>query len=328
MDCSQNTLQFSVQIPGEIHILTTVTFSIKHIARRVLLGFPCSLTNSGVSLRKISHCSRKYLEQTIPQEAHFTQIQLGLYSPTRLCGSHFHTSETFFISMEWSPLCSNLTLFSFFYSVVPILSDPYANIEQSKMTSPTDPRYFPSFDECPHELVPNFEFYAVERGNFLQPKRHWCLLAEIVDVEIFIRLRLWVKDRTENVFPISFYIEDDSRKLDLSRFQKGRTVAILHAEQHNFLDMTVGIRQESSRTIEVRRKILMCCAMLTYQVYDMPLNNILSLGKENYRSSIGQTERKCHVCGEGKTSLQKCSKCEIRWYCGKVSDLLMVIDEF
>jgi hypothetical protein len=39
--------------------------------------------------------------------------------------------------------------------------------------------------------------------------------------------------------------------LDLNRFQKGRTVAILYAEQHGFLDLTVGIRQESTSTIEV-----------------------------------------------------------------------------
>lgn len=111
--------------------------------------------------------------------------------------------------------------------------------------------YFPTFEECPHENYPDLEFYELKDGYYLSPKRHWCLVAEIVEIEFFIRLRLWVKDRAGHEFPVSFYIEDDQRWLDLTQFRKGRTIAILYAEQHYFLDTTIGIRQESSRTIEV-----------------------------------------------------------------------------
>jgi hypothetical protein len=113
-----------------------------------------------------------------------------------------------------------------------------------------DERYFPTFDECPQEHYPDLDFYTVKAGGILFPTRHWCLLAEISEVEYFIRLRLWVKDRAGKEIPLAFYIEDE-RCLDLNQFQKGRTVAILYAEQHPFLDMTVGIRQESTSTIEV-----------------------------------------------------------------------------
>jgi hypothetical protein len=114
-----------------------------------------------------------------------------------------------------------------------------------------DERYFPTFDECPNENYPDMGFYTLKSGCFLIPTRHWCLLAEITEVEYIFRLRLWVKDRSEKEFPIAFYIEDNERFLNLNRFQKGMTVAILYAEQHSFLDMTVGIRQESTNTIEV-----------------------------------------------------------------------------
>jgi hypothetical protein len=119
-----------------------------------------------------------------------------------------------------------------------------------------DARYFPTFDECPDENYPDVDFYSLKYGHLLVPTRHWCLLAEITDVEYFFRLRLWTKDRSGKEFPISFYIEDNDRVLDLDRFQKGRTVAILYAEQHGFLDMTVGIRQESTSTIEVSQTLI------------------------------------------------------------------------
>jgi|SRR5690242_14642034 len=114
-----------------------------------------------------------------------------------------------------------------------------------------DKRYFPTFEECPNEYDPEGEFYVLNPGSLLVPTRHWCLLAEITQVEYFFRLRLWVKDRSGHEFPIAFYIEEEERCLDPSRFQKGRTVAILYAEQHGFLDMSVGIRQETMSTVEV-----------------------------------------------------------------------------
>jgi hypothetical protein len=114
-----------------------------------------------------------------------------------------------------------------------------------------DERYFPTFDKCPNENYPDTEFYTLKSGYILVPTRHWCLLAEITDVDCFLRMRLWVKDRSGKEFPISFYIENDERSFDFNRFKKGKTVAILYAEQHGFLDLTVGIRQESTSTIEV-----------------------------------------------------------------------------
>lgn len=81
-----------------------------------------------------------------------------------------------------------------------------------------DEHNFPNFDECPNEYYPDMGFYTLKSGNYLVPTRHWCLLAEIVEMEYFLRLRLWVKDRSGKEFPISFYIEEDQRSLDFSLF--------------------------------------------------------------------------------------------------------------
>lgn len=111
--------------------------------------------------------------------------------------------------------------------------------------------YFPTFEECPDENDADLDFYEPRHGFFLVPKRDWCLVAEIVDVMFFFRLRLWVKDSAGHEFPIAFHLEDDERRLDLTRFRKGLTIVIWHAEQHSFMDLSVGIRQESSRSFEV-----------------------------------------------------------------------------
>ena len=110
-------------------------------------------------------------------------------------------------------------------------------------------RHFPTFDACPNEDVLDFDYYRSTGGSMFHPSRHWCLLAEIVEVMYFFRLRLTVKDRSGKTFPVAFYLEDDSTAPIQCRV--GDTIAILYANQHGFLDMTVGIRQEEMCTVKV-----------------------------------------------------------------------------
>lgn len=86
------------------------------------------------------------------------------------------------------------------------------------------------------------------------PTRHWCLLAEITDIENFFRLRLLVKDHRGGAFPITFYLRDGAP--DVRQYRVGQTVAILYAHRHGFLDMTIGIRQEESSTCKVSVKAI------------------------------------------------------------------------
>lgn len=96
---------------------------------------------------------------------------------------------------------------------------------------------------CPDENDIALDFYAPV-NHILRPKRHWCLPAEITDVEYYcIRMRLVTKDKSGEKFPIAFYLDEDGAELGWSRFPMGRTIAILYPHQHGFLDLTVGIRQ-------------------------------------------------------------------------------------
>lgn len=125
----------------------------------------------------------------------------------------------------------------------------------SDLTGIHDERYFPSFASCPNDSDLDPVFYATPDNFRYGPKHHWCLLAEIVDVEVFIRLRLNVRDKTGKVFRVMFYLEDpdqDSRMPNnAEQYRPGHTITIMYAHQHLFLDCSIGIRQENVRSIQV-----------------------------------------------------------------------------
>lgn len=111
---------------------------------------------------------------------------------------------------------------------------------------------FPLFDGLPEENDISLEFYESAGGFSYRPRKHWCFLAEIIDVENIFRLRLIVKDKFGRTVPIAFYTDDRGLELDPSYIREGFTVAILYAEQHGFLDLSVGIRHENPTVIKVR----------------------------------------------------------------------------
>lgn len=111
---------------------------------------------------------------------------------------------------------------------------------------------FPLFDDLPEENDISLEFYESTDGFSYRPRKHWCFLAEIIDVENFMRLRLIVKDKAGRKVPIAFYTESRGLEVDPSYIQEGFTVAILYAEQHGFLDLSVGIRHENPTAIKVK----------------------------------------------------------------------------
>jgi hypothetical protein len=113
-----------------------------------------------------------------------------------------------------------------------------------------DQHSFPTFDSCPDENVLDLGYYGSEDGFFYRPRRHWCLLAEITDVLYLFRLRLLVQDKSGKEFQIHFYLDDDE-EVDPSLYRRGNTIAVLYPNRHNFLNMTVGLRLESMKTIQV-----------------------------------------------------------------------------
>ncbi|TKX18743.1 SET domain-containing protein 12 [Elsinoe australis] len=103
---------------------------------------------------------------------------------------------------------------------------------------------FPSFKNLPSDSGIDMRYFGTSDGFNYGPVKHWCFLGEIIDVQTFLRLRLVVKDKTNQRLIIAFHTDERGGELDLTLLQKGYTVAVLYAENHGFLDMTEGIRHE------------------------------------------------------------------------------------
>ncbi|RDW56825.1 hypothetical protein BP5796_12892 [Coleophoma crateriformis] len=76
-------------------------------------------------------------------------------------------------------------------------------------------------------------------------------MCEITHVEHFIYTRLEVKDKAGKDYPTAFDLDPDGGDLDVDSFHVGRTIAILYASQHGFLESTEGIRPEDAGSARV-----------------------------------------------------------------------------
>ncbi|KAI0376802.1 hypothetical protein F5Y04DRAFT_265781 [Hypomontagnella monticulosa] len=162
---------------------------------------------------------------------------------------------------------------------------------------------FPPFDELPDENDLSLEFYQSADGFSFRPRKHWCFLAEITDVERFLRLRLIVQDKDHQKIPIAFHTDDRGLEMDPSSLQEGFTVAVLYAEQHGFLDMSIGIRLENPTGIKI---------------FPISLNDLFILSDKMQRyATIEKGMRTCQGCNKKSATLKKCARCDLFWYCDK-----------
>ncbi|KAL1979826.1 hypothetical protein VTN96DRAFT_5086 [Rasamsonia emersonii] len=131
-----------------------------------------------------------------------------------------------------------------------------------------DENVFPTLSTLPSTDNIDFDFYNSVDGTFYVPTRHWCLLAEIVNVHFFFRLLLVVRDKAGRHLPVYFYTEErgwdffahvtssvlsasQQNHDHLSLPQQGYTIAILYAHRHLFMDLSVGVKQLELDSIKV-----------------------------------------------------------------------------
>ncbi|KUL81766.1 hypothetical protein ZTR_09241 [Talaromyces verruculosus] len=110
---------------------------------------------------------------------------------------------------------------------------------------------FPAFEDLPGDSDINMEFYSSIDGFYYTPRKHWCFLAEVIEITFFLRLTVLVRDKAGKNVSVLFYTDEKENKLAMSGLRTGQTIAILYAEQHGFLDMSVGIRLEEIHAIKV-----------------------------------------------------------------------------
>ena len=84
-----------------------------------------------------------------------------------------------------------------------------------------------------------------------QPRRHWCFLAEIVDIASILRLQMEINDIDGKKVPPFFYANGRGSELAPAQVKRGYSVAILCAQSHEFMFDEPGIRHENPRMINV-----------------------------------------------------------------------------
>lgn len=132
----------------------------------------------------------------------------------------------------------------------------------SDLTNLRNERTFPTFADCPEREV-NLDFYHVIDSNFLKPKRHWCLLAEITEIETSLRVKLMIRDKAGVELPMFVFVEGsygdiwirpgDSHR-NKEHFRVGHCVAILYPHRQDFLGGMVGIQHDVESWAKVSTK--------------------------------------------------------------------------
>ncbi|KIM73481.1 hypothetical protein PILCRDRAFT_727497 [Piloderma croceum F 1598] len=162
---------------------------------------------------------------------------------------------------------------------------------------------FPPFSDLPAEEDINPRYYSEDpRTCIYRPNRHWAFMGEIVDVTMFIRLRIDVKDKSGRVLPV--WVHTDDRGTDLAQqCQQGYTLILTYAERHYFMDGDAGIRLEEGASVKV-----------------VPYSMAELIGANDIMFEEGRME-KCACCGTKESdtteALKWCSKCKSAFYCGK-----------
>ncbi|KAJ0382338.1 hypothetical protein COL922a_012770 [Colletotrichum nupharicola] len=157
---------------------------------------------------------------------------------------------------------------------------------------------FPEFEK------PDLDQDVAGTPFYDEPGDRWCLLAEITDVSLMLRVRLVVRDREGESLVIAFYPDNDATEvLDSSKLKVGHTIALLYPHQHYFLDGTQGVRVED---------------VSTYRVFPVKLAELFRINSDlcAYLGPLG-TLKKCHSCGKEDPSVVKCGRCGLYYYCNK-----------
>ncbi|EWZ79572.1 hypothetical protein FOWG_16354 [Fusarium oxysporum f. sp. lycopersici MN25] len=163
---------------------------------------------------------------------------------------------------------------------------------------------FPSFLQLPDETDVDDDFFKSRDGVNYRPWRHWCFLAEIVDFATIVRLHMEVRDVAGMIIPLFFYTDRRGSEIDLSQLCKGYTIAVLYAQQHAFAFSEPGIRHEDPTF---------------FKIFPLSLDNLLALSDRVQRFSMeANGMRLCHGCEKQATSLKRCAKCSLFWYCNGV----------
>lgn len=110
---------------------------------------------------------------------------------------------------------------------------------------------FPYFADLPEENELKWNYYRSIDGYRFSPVKHWCFLGEIDKIRFEPILQLTVRDKCSRQIPISFHTKEYGGELDKEVLKEKYTVAVLYADQHQFLNKSIGIRHDDPTSFKV-----------------------------------------------------------------------------
>jgi len=181
-----------------------------------------------------------------------------------------------------------------------------------------DCNFFPPLSLLPHDNgLPESEYYTLSASrsiyrdlfmpndNYttLQRRKHWCLLAEIVELNFWpFRPMYKVKDITGQTFLAAFHFDDRTLFPNVEKEATvGSTICVMYAEFHYFADGQIGVRLEEPSSVKI---------------LPLGLEELAAMG-ESCRRTWNSTDvsQSCTVCGH--PSSKRCSLCSVAAYCTK-----------
>ncbi|KAH7069550.1 hypothetical protein BKA63DRAFT_493796 [Paraphoma chrysanthemicola] len=161
---------------------------------------------------------------------------------------------------------------------------------------------FPSFAALPASDG-DLDFYEEVDGSY-QPLRRWCFLGEIADTTTAHHLELELMDVDKKKIPLHFYTDDLGREMTPAQIQVGYTVAVPYAKQRIFIHGDPGIRHVDPKMLKI---------------FPVSLEKLLELNDDVQRfSTMVDGTKTCHGCSKKASSLNRCGKCSLFWYCDSV----------
>lgn len=187
--------------------------------------------------------------------------------------------------------------------------------------------HFPAFEDLPREGEFVKSYWKQNKSKGVSPACTWFFMGEITkdDVSQIGQLRnlVLVTDREgrKNI-PIAFYPE--SGFMDYKLLKNNNTIFVANAQQHHFLDFTVGLRVENLSTVTIAPCSMEDMLYLSAVYHDMKDTMCWWCGASDVAcQSVGGAC--CSGGGVSESSeegLKKCSACKVARYCSRECQLI------
>lgn len=154
------------------------------------------------------------------------------------------------------------------------------------------------------------ESYYALRDYMYTPIRHWALVGEVVNVTFFIRPRVTIQTQYGEQVLVNFHLDEPFPWFfSWADLKPKSTLIILYANSRVFLDMNIGIRQESARSA---------------MVFPASFTDLAD-EFQCYAALEKNRKKTCFSCEAQETksnALMKCANCKKAFYCNKECQVL------